>query len=290
MHTNMPPEPTPASVASLAHTFAESLDSHQCALLLQPYSRQAAQNWSNLPQGYLGQRGRLGLQTGSLSQPQRTRLGTLLRAATGSGRGQGYDAIRQHLSADDYLHAHGAGSHYGRGNFFVAFLGEPTNDGSWQLQFGGHHLAISNTYDRGSLIGATPSFRGIEPLPTFIAGGYIHAPLSRKHAAMAALLHSLDAPQHRLARLPDRWPDLLLGPGDDDMFPDRAEGLPGQRLSGAQQHLLVTAIGEWVHDVDDASARQILHDYALQLDRTHLSFAGSTRLDRPGDYVRIDGP
>lgn len=39
--------------------------------------------------------------------------------------------------------------------------------GTWKFQFGGHHLAIANTYTDGALADATPSFRGLEPFGEF---------------------------------------------------------------------------------------------------------------------------
>ncbi len=68
----------------------------------------------------------------------------------------------QHLNADDHLRQIGKGDSYGRGDFYIAFLGTPSDSGLWQLQFGGHHLALINTYRDGALAGATPSFQGID--------------------------------------------------------------------------------------------------------------------------------
>lgn len=290
MHINTSDLTTSDSPASAAWASARLLDPEQRATLLHPYSRAAAANWSNFPQGYLGHRGRIGLRTATLSPAQWNMLEALLAAATGSGRGRGFDAIRQHLDVDDHLHAKGAGPYYGRGNFFIAFIGDPSDTDMWQVQFGGHHLALSNSYHRGTLVGATPSFRGIEPFPSFTTDGKTFAPMERKRAAIATLLQSLDRNQLQLSQLRGSWPDILLGPGDDDSFPAERVGLAGNRLTLVQSDLLIAAISEWVHDIDDASATRILVDYAAQLDRTHLAYAGSTRVDSPGDYVRIDGP
>lgn len=290
MYTNTSDLTTSDSLTRLAWAFAGLLDAEQRAALLLPYSRAAAANWSNFPQDYLGHRGRIGLCTATLNPAQWGMLEALLAAAAGSGGGCGFDAIRQHLDVDDHLHAKGAGSYYGRGNFFVAFLGEPSDTDMWHLQFGGHHLALSNSYHRGTLVGATPSFRGIEPFPSFTAGGKMFAPMERKRDAIAALLQSLGRDQLQSSQLRDSWPDILLGPGCDDMFPVERAGLVGNGLTLVQRDLLIAAIGEWVHDIDDASAARILVDYAAQLDRTYLAYAGSIRVDSPDDYVRIDGP
>ena len=113
--------------------------------------------------GMGGSGSRLGVNLGQLNEDQLAALTTLLKAATGSTAGLGYAEIEQHLNADDYLADNGGGDTYGRANYYVAILGSPQDTGTWELQFGGHHLAVANTYTDGKLAGATPSFRGIEP-------------------------------------------------------------------------------------------------------------------------------
>lgn len=156
------------TVLDRAHAFIATLDDAQRADLLQEYTFANASRWHTYPQWYLGKwylgrRGRIGLRLETLSETQWRALNALLAAATGTGKNEGYDEIEQHLNADDYLRQIGKGDGYGRGDFYVAFLGTPSESGLWQLQFGGHHLALTNTYRDGALIGATPSFRGIEP-------------------------------------------------------------------------------------------------------------------------------
>ncbi|RYZ24963.1 MAG: DUF3500 domain-containing protein, partial [Propionibacteriaceae bacterium] len=189
-------------VAALAQAFYQTLSADEQKTVLLDYTLANAKRWSNLPQGLLGGKGmgagpgasgrpsgappsdmpsggagapsgggmgggnsqsRVGISLGDLSDAQLGALTPLLKAATGTAPGVGYDEIDQQLNADDYLQAHGGGDTYGRKNFYVAFLGSPQDSGTWELQFGGHHLAVANTYTDGKLAGATPSFRGVEP-------------------------------------------------------------------------------------------------------------------------------
>jgi hypothetical protein len=139
--------------------------------------------------------GRVGLQTDSLTDEQWSALEDLLAGVTGSTANEGLDEILQHLAADDYLADNGGGDDYGRGNSFIAFLGEPSDSGTWELEFGGHHLAVANTYGDGALAGATSSFRGMEPLSTVEQDGETVQPEQQEQAAFAALLGSLDDDQ-----------------------------------------------------------------------------------------------
>lgn len=287
-------------VAALAEAFAATLSDEQKASLYQEYSLANAANWSNLPNALLtgggggpqssSSTGRVGLQTSTLSDEQWTALEALLRAATGAEANEGFDEILQHLAADDYLTANGGGDDYGRGNYFIAFLGTPADTGTWELQFGGHHLALANTYTDGALAGATPSFRGIEPFTTVEQDGTTVMPEQQEQAAFAAFLASLDSEQLAAATLSGSYNDILLGPGEDWAFPTTAEGLKGSELTTEQKTLLLAAINTYVGDVDAASAATILAKYESELDDTYIGFSGSTTMTEEGDYIRIDGP
>lgn len=278
------------AVVELTKAFASMLSDEQLSELRQPYSLKNAASWSNLPQAVLGRRGRVGLRTGTLSAGQWPALNALLAAVTGSGASQGYDRIQQHLNADDYLREHGGGPGYGRGSFYLALLGAPSDSGTWELQFGGHHLAVANTYVDGVLAGATPSFRGIEPFPAFEYGGVSNRPEQPAREAFAALLASFDRGQRAAARLSRSRRDLLLGPGRDWAFPARAEGIAGSALSRGQKALLLAAIATYVGDVDDENAARILAGYEGELPATYVGYSGSASVSKPGDYVRVDGP
>ncbi|MEJ5914360.1 DUF3500 domain-containing protein [Pseudokineococcus sp. 1T1Z-3] len=289
-------------VVALAEAFSATLDEDQQEALEQEYTFENAANWSNLPNSLLGggggpgggggstSSGRVGLQTDSLTDEQWAALDALLDGVTGSAPDEGYDEVVQHLAADDYLADNGGGDAYGRGQFFVAFLGTPSDSGTWGLQFGGHHLAIANTYVDGQLAGATPSFRGIEPFETVEVDGTTVQPEQQEAAAFNALLESLDDDQLATAELSSSYNDLLLGPGEDWAFPETAEGIPGSELTDEQRDLLLAAVQTYVGDIDDENAAAVLATYESQLDDTYVSWAGSTAMTEIGDYVRVDGP
>jgi hypothetical protein len=289
-----PSEDSGAIVLERANALIATLSDAQRAALLQEYTFANAARWHTYPQWALGRsRARTGLRLSSLSAEQWDVLNALLAAATGSGRNEGYDEIQQHLAADDWIGQNGGGKGYGRGNFYIAFLGTPSNTGTWQLQFGGHHLALTNTYRGGVLVGATPSFRGIEPHTAIRYGGATLRPQLDELEAFVALVASLDPRQRGAAELADEQDEMLLGPearNKDWNFPARAQGVPASSLSREQRALLMKAISLYVNDVADANAAAILARYERELDSTYLSFSGSASLTRTGDYVRIDGP
>jgi hypothetical protein len=90
---------------------------------------------------------------------------------------------------------------------------------------GGHHFAFTNTCEDGALSGATPSFRGIEPFPSFVMNDRENIPLKQERDAFANLLLSLTEDQAAAATLEGTYRDILAGPQADDAIPSEKEGL-----------------------------------------------------------------
>ena len=233
---------------------------------------------------------RVGINLGQLNEEQLAACYAVLKAATGSTAGLGYDQIQSHLNADDYLADNGGGDDYGRENFYLALLGSPQDSGTWEFQFGGHHLAVANTYTDGKLAGATPSFRGVEPNGDFDWDGTTYNVMGTKEKAFAAMLAGLSTDQLATAKLADTYTDLVLGPGNDWAFPTDHEGVQVSGLTADQKKLVLAAIASYVNDIADADATTILATYEDELDDTYVAYSGTTELTERNDYVRIDGP
>ncbi|MGI5456578.1 DUF3500 domain-containing protein [Streptomyces sp. CA-249302] len=182
------------------------------------------------------------------------------------------------------------GFSYGSGYYYLAFLGTPSADGTWQLHFGGHHLAVNITYKDGKVEGASPFFTGVEPTTWTADDGTTYSPLAKFRSGLLKLTGSLSTEQLATAKLSESFGDVLLGPGKDGDFPETKEGIKVSELSPKQKKLVLAAIHPWVADVDDATAAQLMKTYAKELDETYVSYSGSTDLTTQGDYVRIDGP
>jgi len=178
---------------------------------------------------------------------------------------------------------------YGSGLYFLAFLGTPAETGTWQLHFGGVHLAVNITYVDGGVTSASPFFAGAEPA-SFTADGTAYEPLAGMRTAALALTSSLSETQVDEARLGESSSEVLLGPDEDGQFPEAKEGIAVSELSTDQQELVLAAIKPWVEVADDDTAQQLLAAYEADLDETYIAYSGGQDLDAPGDYVRIDGP
>jgi hypothetical protein len=310
-------------LVNAANAFLATLDDDQKAEVLLDFSEDNATAWSNLP---CGASCRVGIQLGSLTDDQLAAAKAVLKAATGTGTGTGFDQISDVMAADDVLAAAGssgggtppstdpsavpsdvpsstpsgtppsggpgggAGGGYGSGIYFLAFLGSPSASGTWQLHFGGHHLAVNLTYKKGKVAGTTPFFLGVEPTSFTDDNGDTVEALAKQKNAISALATSLTASQLTTATLSESFSDVLLGPDKDGQFPTTKEGITVKSLSAKQKKLVVDAIRPWVSVADDATSAKLMAEYTAQLDKTYVGVSGGTGLDTQGDYLRIDGP
>jgi hypothetical protein len=279
-------------IVSLANAFKSQLNPDQVAILQHPYSVTDAKRWSNLPQPFLhGDEKSNGLNFGSLTPGQTQYAKALLKEISGTGTDEGWDELQQLLNADDYLNKNGADQSYGAVNYYITFLGSPADTGVFEIKFDGHHLAFANTYKNGSLVGATPSFRGVEPFSTFQWDHKNNQPLQQEQAAFSAMLNALSGGQLAIAKLSATYSDLLVGPQKKEgVYPSSPSGIKCSALSGAQKSLVLNAIKTYVDDIDDADAALIMRKYSQELDNTYISYSGTTGLISQNDYVRIDGP
>ncbi|BAL90557.1 hypothetical protein AMIS_53370 [Actinoplanes missouriensis 431] len=179
---------------------------------------------------------------------------------------------------------------YGSGLYYLAFLGTPSTTGTWELNFGGHHLAVHMSYKSGEVVGASPYFVGVEPTSWTDDSNATHTPLGDMKDAMLAMLDGLSDAEQSEAKLSQSFSDVLVGPQEDGQFPATKQGLAVSSLTDDQKDLVLAAIKPWVAGADDATATSLLATYEGELDKTYVGWSGTTGLDTHADYVRIDGP
>jgi hypothetical protein len=256
------------------------------------WSLDTARHWSNLPAALVS---RNGVAWSSLSSTQQTAARALIKAAlstTGNTLHEGLQA------ADDYLYASGGGSSYGNGNFYIAFLGEPSETGFWMLQLSGHHLTYNIAFN-GTYKSPTPLFLGVEPKASFTLSGTSYDPMSAQRTAVSNLGAVLTS--YSGAKLSGTYSDLLFGAngsGNIDGSCPRTyssvteHGLLYSSLSSSEQALVQAVISTYVNTQTTEYADDLLAAYlgSTALSQTYVAYSGSGTVSTSGNYFRIEGP
>jgi hypothetical protein len=273
----------------LADGLKKTLTPELTAKLELAYSADDAKKWSNFPPA--GYRSRVGPILSEFTPEQLGYVKALLKEASGIAANEGMDELEQILNADDYLKAKADdGAGFSSGNYHIAFLGKPAPAGTWELYFGGHHFAFGNTYKDGVLVGASPSFRGVEPFTSFNQNGRDNAPMAQEQAAFAAMLTALAPEEAAKAKLSQTYTNIIAGPQQDNNFPSAREGIRAGDLSADKQALVMAAIETYVRDIAPSGADAIIARYIQELAETYVALSGTPAMGTENDYVRIDGP
>ena len=269
-------------IAANANKFLASLDDRQRAKVVFSFKDDAQRKrWSNLPTGIVR---REGLRMGDLTKVQREAALAVLASALSP---QGYQKALQIVEGDELLPKPGGGQlTFGRDEYYVSFLGQPSASTPWMIQFGGHHLGLNITLvgEQGTL---APSHTGAQPATYEIEGKTVR-PLGRETDKAFALMSSLDEPQRKQAILGFQMRDLVLGPGRDGQT-IQPEGIKGSALTEKQREMLLDLAGEWTGMMHEAVAKAKMEETKKNIAETWFAWSGPTEKGS-AVYFRIQGP
>jgi hypothetical protein len=269
-------------IAAAGKKFLASLDDTQRGKVVFDF-KDAAQRkrWSNLPTGIVH---RAGLRMGDLTKAQRDAVLAVLAAALSP---QGYEKVIEIMDADETLKKSGGNNPmFGRDEYYVSFLGQPSTTDPWMIQFGGHHLGLNITLagEHGTL---TPSHTGVQPSIYELEGKTIR-PLGRETDKAFALLSSLDDAQRKQAILGFQMHDLVLGPGRDGET-IQPEGIKGSDLTEKQREMLLDLASEWTGIMNEAAAKAKMDELKEHVTDTWFAWSGPTEKGAAA-YFRVQGP
>jgi hypothetical protein len=302
-----------AAVAASAKAFLVTLTEADRAKVLFRFDDAAQKvRWSNLPTGIFE---RAGLRLGDLSAAQRE--AALKIMATALSR-DGYRKITEIMNGDEVLKngsgggggpgggpgrgpggpgggpaggsgrgpGGGGGVRFGAAEYYLAFLGAPSETAPWMIQFGGHHLAINITMvGRDNVL--TPSLPAAQPA-TYTLNGATVRPLGKENDKAFALINALDAGQRKQAILNYQVNDLVLGAGQDGKTV-QPEGILASALTPAQQTMLLDLAHEWVGILNDEAATPRMAEIKGNLAKTYFAWSGPVT-NGSAAYFRIHGP
>ncbi|MFL6699147.1 MAG: DUF3500 domain-containing protein [Vitreoscilla sp.] len=274
-------------------------------------------DWSNLPPGAISFT-RPGITLSNLStSAQIAAFNNLASVALGSA---GYADFKGVLAADDYLGYTLNANGYGADLYHVAFVGTPSETGTWTLMFGGHHMAFNINFNAGCTY-PTPHHIGVEPRTPFTSNSHTnnnfysadtYQVLANKASAMVSVFSGLSSSQLSTAFLTGQtFSDILIGPVEADtgsystvttkfnaIAASSTRGILVSSLSSAQQALVTAAIEQFTADYDATTAARLIADYQAGYASTYVAWANSAGtfsssgpdVSANATYMRIEGP
>jgi hypothetical protein len=279
--TNSTPGAPTAGIVAAAKNFLATLDDAQRGKVVFDFKDDAQRKrWSNLPTTIFK---RQGLHMGDLTQPQRDAVLAVLAAALSP---QGYEKILQIVEGDEVLKKSSGQTIFGRDEYYVSFLGQPSTTEPWMIQFGGHHLGLNITL-AGEERTLAPSHTGAQPAIYELEGKTVR-PLGRETDKAFALLSSLNQAQRKQAILGFQMRDLVLGPGRDGQT-IQPEGIKGSDLTEKQRQMLLDLASEWTGIMHEAVAKAKMNEMRKNIAETYFAWSGPTEKGSAA-YFRIQGP
>ena len=238
--------------------------------------------WSNLPTGIFE---RKGLRMGDLKPVQFDAVMAVLKATLST---EGYQQVIDNMDGEETLNTGVRRGRvvFGKDEYYFSILGSPSVTEPWMLQFGGHHLAVNATIVRDKIT-LGPSLTGGQPMHYSRDGKQI-VQMADEITTAFELVNSLDDAQKKKTVLAERFTDMALGPGRDDLRPE-PEGISASDLTELQTMLLKRLISERVGLLNNEDAKVRLEAIDSQLSEVRFSWRGPVKQGSPA-YYRVQGP
>ncbi len=274
--------------AAAAQAFLATLSSEQRSQVVYDYDDTTkTTSWSNFPVTFVD---RAGLNLSDLSETQRAAAMKVLEALLSD---EGYATATGIIGGDEFLLEKSSSTESSLSQYYIAFFGEPSDSGAWQLQFGGHHLGINATLDGAAdTITFAPTHLGAQPAVYTDDDGNEVQPLAGMYTTAFAFYDSLTDEQRSQLYQGSEVSNLTCAPGDTCSYPT-GTGIAGSDLTAAQRKLLLDVIANWVGLSDEETTTAALAKIEATLDTTYVSWSGATTYDTSqgdGIYFRISGP
>ena len=243
------------------------------------------QRWSNFPDGHVQ---RAGVRWGVMNERQRAALMNLLGTVLGP---KGVKMMREQMEAEEIVKAQPMpperGARFGNEWYYVAFLGTPSENSPWMLQFTGHHVGLNATIV-GPRLTISPSLTGGQPLKFISKEGKPVYIVADETLAALALLNSLTAEQRRKAIISSQRIDLVLGPGQDGRTL-QPEGVRASELDESQRARLLDVIQARLGILNADTYATTMVPIRENLNATYFAWYGP--VGEPGTaYFRVTGP
>jgi hypothetical protein len=291
---------TNPSTTAAASRFLRTLKPEELLKTCYNFNDTSRKKWTNLPVGMVP---RAGIQYGSLSDSSRIAFHDILTSALSS---QGYLKLTSIMQLDDILNslyqdAFDKGQinkdllirmqdlKWAHGNYFISIWGKPNDTEPWEMNFGGHHIALNIMVTR-KLVTVSPLFIGTDPSEvksSKYAGLRI---LNQEEDYGFMLLNLLSENQKAKAILKQDVPkDIITSPNSSQRITEYY-GISAKEFNTDQQEILKLLIQEYTHNFEHGTAHR-LYDEIIKsgLSKVFFAWVGSKERNKPHYYI-INGP
>lgn len=279
---------TISATAEAAEAFLATLSEEQRETVLYDYDDETkTTSWSNFPVSFVE---RAGLNLTDLTAEQQTAAMAVLEALLSD---EGYATVTGIIGGDEFLAENSSATEETLGQYSIAFFGDPSDTGAWEVQFGGHHLGINATLDgTAGDITFAPTHLGSQPAVYTDEDGNEVQPLAGMYETAFAFYDSLTDEQKAQLYQGEEVGNLVCAPGDTCDYPT-GTGISGADLNDEQKDLLLDVIANWVGLSDQETTATALAEIEATLDQTYVNWSGATVYDMTqGDGIsfQISGP
>jgi hypothetical protein len=279
---------TISATAAAAQAFLDTLSDEQREQVLYSYDDETkSTSWSNFPVTFVE---RAGLNLADLTDEQKTAAMAVLEALLSD---QGYATVTGIIAGDQYLLDNSSSTESSLGQYYIALFGDPSADGAYTVQFGGHHLGLNATLDgSGQAITFAPTHLGSQPYTWTTDDGEVVTPLAAMYDTAFAFYDSLTDEQRASMYQGEEVSAMVCAPGGTCDYPT-GTGLQGSDLTDEQRELLLDVVANWVGLSDAETTATALAEIEATLDDTYVSWSGATTYDvtsGDGIYLQVSGP
>lgn len=279
---------TISSTAAAAEAFLATLTDEQREQVIYDYDDEIkTTSWSNFPVTFVE---RAGLNLSELTEEQQEAALAVLEALLSE---EGYATVTGIMDGDTFLLENSSSTEASLGQYYIAFFGDPSDTGAWELQFGGHHLGINATMDGSSdEITFAPTHLGSQPAVYTDEEGDEVQPLAGMYETAFAFYDRLTEEQLAQMYQGEELASMVCAPGGTCDYPT-GTGISGADLTDEQKQLLLEVIANWVGLSDEETTAEALAEIEATLDEIYINWSGATTYDMTsgdGIYFQISGP
>jgi hypothetical protein len=175
--------------------------------------------------------------------------------------------------------------------YYLSVFGTPAAGGTWGWRFEGHHVSLSFTIVKGTMLATTPQFFGSNPGEVRVEGPYKGRRVLKNEEDIARqLVTALDEGQRKQAIFTDKAPGEIITKNDPKVEPLKVEGIMASAMDAKQKQLLDKLLAEYAAAMPAPLAKERLdRAHKAGLDKISFGWAGGIK---PGDphYYKVQGP